>query len=66
MILWLVAISRLDLSLAYPLLALAFVLNPLLARLLLGENIPWERWVGILVICIGVVIVSLTGDRSWR
>ena len=61
MILWLVAISRLDLSFAYPLLALAFVINPLLARLLLGESIPWERWVGILVICIGVVIVSRTG-----
>jgi len=61
MILWLVAISRLDLSFAYPLLALAFVINPLLAQLLLGESIPWERWVGILVICIGVVIVSRTG-----
>ena len=61
MILWLVAISRLDLSFAYPLLALAFVINPLLARLLLGESIPWERWVGIFVICIGVVIVSRTG-----
>ena len=61
MILWLVAISRLDLSFAYPLLALAFAINPLLARLLLGESIPWERWIGILVICIGVVIVSRTG-----
>jgi drug/metabolite transporter (DMT)-like permease len=61
LILWLVAISRLDLSFAYPLLALAFVLNPLLARLLLGEGIPWERWVGILVICVCVVIVSRTG-----
>ena len=61
MVLWLVAISRLDLSFAYPLLALAFVINPLLARLLLGESIPWERWLGILIICIGVVIVSRTG-----
>jgi len=60
MILWLAAISRLDLSFAYPILALAFALNPLLAWVLLGEQIPWQRWVGILVVCIGVVIISLS------
>jgi drug/metabolite transporter (DMT)-like permease len=57
----LMAISRLDLSFAYPLLALAFAINPLLARPLLGESIPLERWVGILVIWIGVAIISWTG-----
>ena len=61
LILWLVAISRLDLSFVYPLLALAFAINPLLARLFLSESIPWVRWLGILFICIGVVIVSRTG-----
>ena len=64
LVLWLVAISRLDLSFAYPILALAFLVNPLLARVMLGEQIPSLRWVGILVICTGVLIVGLTAERA--
>ncbi len=59
-VLWLVVLSRLDLGYAYPLLALSYILIPLLAHFLLGETIPPLRWVGIAVIFIGVVIVART------
>ena len=59
-VLWLVVLSRLDLSFAYPLLALSYILIPLLSYLVLGENVPALRWVGIAVIFMGVVIVART------
>lgn len=59
-VIWLVVLSRLDVSLAYPLLALNFVLVPLFAWLLLGEQVPSWRWVGIGIVLIGVTVVSST------
>lgn len=55
---WLVVLSRLDLSVAYPFLALNFVLITLASRLVLGETVPPLRWLGVLVICCGVIIVA--------
>jgi len=54
---WLIVLSRLDLSYAYPLLALNFVLIPLASWILLGEKVSLVRWLGILVICLGLSIV---------
>ncbi len=55
---WIAVLARLDLSLAYPLLALNFVLITLSSRLILGEAVPTMRWVGMMVICVGIVIVA--------
>jgi len=55
---WLYALTKVDLSFAYPFLALSYVLVILLSWLFLGENISYLRLVGVLVICFGVFIVS--------
>jgi drug/metabolite transporter (DMT)-like permease len=57
---WLIVLTRLDVSLAYPLLALNFVLVPLLGWLLLGEQVPSWRWVGIGIVLLGVTVVART------
>jgi len=57
---WLMVLSKLDLSLAYPMLALTYILIPLMAHLLLGEQVPPLRWVGIGIIFAGVVVVAQT------
>lgn len=57
---WLVVLSKLDLSLAYPMLALTYILIPLAAQFILGEQVPALRWLGVGTIFIGVVIVSQT------
>lgn len=59
-VVWLVVLSKLDLSLAYPLLALNFVLVPLFGWLLLGEQMPSLRWVGVGIIFVGVTVISRT------
>ena len=57
---WIVVLSKVDLSLAYPMLALNYVLVPLTAWVFLGEQVPTLRWLGAGVVIIGVVIISRT------
>ena len=58
---WLGVLSRLDLGFAYPMLALSYVLVPLMAQVFLGEKIPIARLVGIGIIVVGVGIVAKSG-----
>lgn len=57
---WLIVLSRLDLSFAYPFIALSYAITPILACRLLDEPVSGLRWLGIVVIILGVVIVSRT------
>ena len=57
-LLWLVILSRLDLSYAYLMLASMYVLIPLVSWLFLGERVPPLRWLGMVVVVLGVVIVA--------
>ena len=56
--LWLIILSRVDLSLAYPSLSLGYVLVVLSSWLFLGENVSPSRWAGVLIVCIGVYLVT--------
>lgn len=55
---WLLALNRVDLSFAYPFASLSYVLIFLSSWLLLGEQITMPRVMGMLVICLGVVLVA--------
>jgi len=55
---WLVVLSRIDLSLAYPLVSVAYVVTALFSYYFFGENVSFIRWLGILTICLGVFLVS--------
>jgi drug/metabolite transporter (DMT)-like permease len=57
-IVWLVGLSRVPVSQAYPLLSLGYVLNIGLAWWLLGEVPNAQRVLGIGVIVLGVVLVA--------
>jgi drug/metabolite transporter (DMT)-like permease len=57
-IVWLVGLSRVPVSQAYPLLSLGYVINIGLAWWLLGEVPNVQRVAGIGVIVLGVVLVT--------
>ena len=58
-VIWMIVLSRVNLSYAYPMIALTYVLVPLAAWLFLNEPaIPPIRWVGMGVIIAGVVLVA--------
>ena len=53
------ALSIVDLSLAAPAIAsLTYIGNAICAKLVLGENVDRRRWLAVLFVCIGVVLIS--------
>ncbi len=58
---WLIVLSRLNLSVAYPFLASLYIFLPILSMLFLSESLSAQHWVGIVVIGIGVGIVLSAG-----
>lgn len=57
-VVWLVGLSRVPVSQAYPLLSVGYVLNIGLAWWLLGEVPNAQRVAGVVVICAGVILVA--------
>lgn len=49
-----------DLSFVVPCIASSYVVSTLLAEFILGEQIEVTRWLGVLLICCGVVLVART------
>lgn len=59
-LLYLIAISRLDLTYAYPMVALSYVIVTFLSWRYLGETVPALRVGGLAIICVGVLVVALS------
>ena len=57
-VLWLVVLSRMALSIAYPLLSIGYIVVLFASWFFFKENIPAIRWIGVLVICFGVYLIS--------
>ena len=57
LLLWLMVLSYLELSVAYPILSLGYVVVLLVARYLFQETIPTQRWLGIVLIMLGISIL---------
>ena len=57
---WLVVLSRTELSFAYPMIALGYVLVFLLSWWLFDDKVTWVRVAGLFLICFGVVLVAIT------
>jgi drug/metabolite transporter (DMT)-like permease len=59
--LWVALLRQMPLHLAYPLVALAFFLVPVLGHWFLGEPLRWQSLLGAMVIMLGVWI-SVGGE----
>lgn len=56
---WLVVLSRLPLSVAYPLQSIAYVLGVFVAHVYFHESIPLNRMLGVALILLGIVSLSI-------
>jgi len=59
-IFWLTVLSRADLSYAYPMISIGYVLVLFFSWALLNERISLIRIIGVLLICGGVFLISRT------
>ena len=57
-IVWIFGLSRVPVSIAYPLLSVGYVVNAIAAHFLFGEAVTASRWLGIGFIVIGVTLVA--------
>ena len=57
-ILWIVVLSKVEVSFAYPLLSIGYVVVALVGWRFFGESLSAIRFVGIVIICIGVYLIS--------
>jgi multidrug transporter EmrE-like cation transporter len=57
-VIWILALSRTQVSLAYPMLSIGYVVNAVAAWYLFGEAVTVTRLAGIGIIVLGVFIVA--------
>jgi len=57
---YIIAISKLPLSYAYPMVAISYVIVAVLSWMLLNEQVPPLRIAGLAVIIVGVVMLALS------
>ncbi|EKD63158.1 MAG: hypothetical protein ACD_51C00327G0004 [uncultured bacterium] len=55
---WVLALSKFEMSFAYPFMSLSFVFVVLMSMMIFGENVSLARWAGVGLICLGVVLIS--------
>ncbi|MGV3655446.1 MAG: EamA family transporter [Noviherbaspirillum sp.] len=54
---WLVGLSRVDVTMAYPMLSLGYILNAIGAWYFLGEEVSAQRLLAIGVIIVGIMLL---------
>ncbi len=55
---WIIGLSRVDVSIAYPMLSLGYVVNAFAAWYLFGEALSLQRLIGIGIILLGVLVLA--------
>jgi len=57
-VVWILALSRVPVSVAYPMLSVGYVVNAVAAWMLFGESLSMQKLLGIGFIVIGVFLVA--------
>lgn len=52
-------LARADVSVVIPATALSYVVGAIGGRWFLGEDVSYRRWIGVLLVCVGVVLVYI-------
>ncbi|HEX9570826.1 MAG TPA: SMR family transporter [Burkholderiales bacterium] len=58
LVVWIMGLSRVEVSIAYPMLSIGYVLNALAAWYLFGESLTAQKLIGIAFIVAGVFLVA--------
>lgn len=63
-VIWLMVLARLDVSVAYPFVALGFLMTMALGCMMFGEPLTLRKVLGTLVVGLGVYLVATTSPTS--
>ena len=54
---WLYILKHFPLSQVYPLTAISYIFGVIAAKVILGETVPLIRWIGVILIVIGCILI---------
>jgi undecaprenyl phosphate-alpha-L-ara4N flippase subunit ArnE len=57
-LIWFYILKHFDFSVAYPLISISYLLGMLAAIFVFHETIPLTRWIGVVLIMVGVFLVT--------
>ncbi|MDR0828646.1 MAG: EamA family transporter [Prevotellaceae bacterium] len=57
-VLWLYMIKHFEFSVVYPITSIAYVFGMLAAIYIFGETVPIVRWLGVLLIMAGTILIA--------
>ena len=57
MILWMYLLKHYDISFVYPLLSISYIISLLVGCFIFGEVVPLTRWIGVVIVMIGVYFI---------
>lgn len=58
LVVWILALSRAPVSIAYPMLSIGYVVNLLAAAVLFREPLTLQKIIAVTIICIGVTLLA--------
>ncbi len=61
LVVWIAALTRVPVTIAYPMLSIGYIINALIARYWLGETMGLTGWLGIAFIALGVTLIARQG-----
>jgi drug/metabolite transporter (DMT)-like permease len=61
---WIIVLSRIDLSVAVPICSFSYIFVPVLSIIFLGEAVNPLRWIGIFTIILGIYFVSKSTEMT--
>ena len=64
LVVWILGLSRVPVSIAYPMLSIGYVVNAVAAWILFGEQLSPLRLAGIFVIILGVYLLAASGRAA--
>jgi len=56
-LIWFYVLKKFEFSIAYPLISISYIFGVIAAYFVFHETIPWTRWLGVLIIMLGVYFV---------
>jgi len=57
-ILWLYILKHFEFSMAYPITSISYIFGMLAAMFIFHETIPMTRWLGVVFIMVGVMLIA--------
>ena len=57
-ILWMYILKHFDFSMAYPMISISYIFGMVASIVVFNESIPSTRWIGVILIMIGVIFVA--------